>query len=350
MSSDNMNHYQAAGVNIDSGNELIERIKPATKKTLRPEVLGGLGGFSAMFKIPKGYTNPVLVTSTDGVGTKLKIAMELNQNTSIGIDLVAMCVNDLIVCGAEPLAFLDYYATGKLDVNTATEVIEGIAEGCLQAGCSLVGGETAEMPGMYQQGEYDLAGFTVGAVEEHKIISGNEIKAGDQLIGLASNGIHSNGYSLVRKIIKDAGFKFDSQIEGYNLSEELLKPTRIYVKPVLALLNKVTVKGMVHVTGGGFYDNIPRMLPAGKGARIQASQWQTPWIFNWLSSLSDISFEELYRTFNMGIGLIICIAPEQTEYALKELSALGEKPYLIGEVVDQKSTEDTTGELVTVHQ
>lgn len=300
--------YRDAGVDIDAGNQLVSRIKDVAKATHDNKVLSGLGGFAGLVELPiADYRQPVMVSATDGVGTKLKLAIDTGHHKGIGIDLVAMCVNDLIVCGAQPLCFLDYYATGKLDVDAATTVITSIAEGCKQAGASLVGGETAEMPGMYQHGDYDLAGFAVGLVERDQILDGKQVQAGDQLIGIASTGPHANGYSLIRKIIEIEQIDLDSDFEGKPLYEHLLEPTQIYVKPILALLKAVSVHAMAHITGGGITENLPRVLPAQCQAVIDRQAWALPSIFAWLQQHGNLSDEELLRTFNCGIGMIVCV-------------------------------------------
>ena len=307
--------YRDAGVDIDAGNELVERIKPAVKSTLRPEVLTGLGGFGALFEMNPGrWRDPLLVSGTDGVGTKLVLARQLGQHGTIGIDLVAMCVNDILTCGAEPLFFLDYFATGKLHLDEAQAVIEGIAEGCRQAGCALIGGETAEMPGMYGEGEYDLAGFSVGVVERSDLLDGSRIEAGHRILGLASSGPHSNGYSLIRKVIERSGADLDSTIKGpggsrVSLGEALLAPTRIYVKPVLAMLRSRAVDGLAHITGGGLTENIVRILPRGLGIAVDTSAWETPEVFSWLQENGAIEDSEMLRTFNCGVGMVM-IVPE----------------------------------------
>ncbi len=324
--------YRDAGVDIDAGDALVENIKPFAKRTMRPEVLGGLGGFGAMFEISKKYNNPVLVSGTDGVGTKLKLAFMTGKHDTIGIDLVAMSVNDILVQGAEPLFFLDYFACGKLDVATATDVVKGIAAGCEQAGCALIGGETAEMPGMYPAGEYDLAGFAVGAVEKDKIITGQTINAGDVVLGLASSGAHSNGYSLVRKIIERTGIDLNSDFHGRPLRDVVLAPTRIYVKPLLKLMGELPVKGMAHITGGGLLENIPRVLPENLTAVIQKSSWPMPPLFSWMQQEGNVAEKEMHRTFNCGIGMIVIVAPEHAEAALNSLTASGEQVWRIGQV------------------
>ena len=325
--------YRDAGVDIDAGDELVERIKPAVRRSMRPEVLGGLGGFGALVEVPLGrYCRPVMVSGTDGVGTKLRLAIETGRHDTIGIDLVAMCANDVVVQGAEPLFFLDYYATGRLDVDVASQVIKGIVEGCLQAGCALVGGETAEMPGMYSGDDYDLAGFCVGLVEKDAIIDGARTRPGDAIIGLASSGPHSNGYSLIRKLLADSGAARDTELDGCPLYDLLLAPTRIYVRAVLALLGELPVHGIAHVTGGGPTGNIPRVLPAGLEAVIDARRWQRPAVFDWLQRAGDIDRAEMYRTFNCGIGMTICVAAGDAARAIEILATHGETASLIGEV------------------
>ena len=329
--------YRDAGVDIDAGDRLVENIKPYAKRTLRKGVLAGIGGFGALFEIArKRYREPVLVAGTDGVGTKLKLAFELNRHATIGIDLVAMSVNDILTNGAEPLFFLDYYACGRLDVATATEVIKGIATGCRQAGCALIGGETAEMPGMYPAGEYDLAGFAVGIVEKSRIIDGSGIVEGDVVLGLASSGAHSNGYSLIRKIIAVKGVDLSAKFHGRALSDAILEPTRIYVKPVLKLVRSVAVKGLAHITGGGLLENVPRVLPARLAARIEHATWNLPHLFQWLKQEGNIADAELYRVFNCGIGMVAVVAPPDAAAALKTLKAAGETAWRIGRVVRRK--------------
>jgi phosphoribosylformylglycinamidine cyclo-ligase len=324
--------YKDAGVDIDAGNQLVERIKSVVKKTHRPEVKSGLGGFGALCSLPTKYRNPLLVSGTDGVGTKLRLAMDCGQHQGIGIDLVAMCVNDLIVQGAEPLFFLDYYATGKLDVDTAVEVVSGIGKGCELAGCALIGGETAEMPGMYHGNDYDVAGFCVGVVEAEDVIDGSKVKEGDALIALASSGPHSNGYSLVRKILEVSGTDPQQAFEGSTLAAHLLEPTRIYVKSVLALLDKVSVNAISHITGGGFWENIPRVLPNNTKAVIDSKSWQWPAIFNWLQQAGNVTTYEMYRTFNCGVGLIIALPEENAKQAIAMLNELGETAWQIGHI------------------
>lgn len=332
--------YKDAGVDIDAGNALVERIKGISKSTKRPEVMGSLGGFGALCEIPEGYRQPVLVSGTDGVGTKLRLAMELNQHDTIGIDLVAMCVNDLIVAGAEPLFFLDYYATGRLNVDVAVDVVTGIGEGCRQAGCSLVGGETAEMPGMYEGEDYDLAGFCVGVVEKSKIIDGSAVSAGDSLIALAASGPHSNGYSLIRKIIEVTQADLTQTIDGKPLSECLMAPTRIYVKSILALIKQCQVNTLSHITGGGFIENIPRVLPENTKAVLDLSSYQLPEVFQWLQSEGNIERREMYKTFNCGVGMIVCVPAAETDKALAALTDAGEKAWKIGEIQPLNAGDD----------
>lgn len=332
--------YKDAGVDIDAGNALVERIKGATKRTKRPEVMGSIGGFGALCEIPTKYKQPVLVSGTDGVGTKLRLAIDFNQHDTVGIDLVAMCVNDLIVQGAEPLFFLDYYATAKLDVDVAAAVVEGIGEGCVQAGCALIGGETAEMPGMYEQGDYDIAGFCVGVAEKAKLIDGQAVAAGDKLIALASSGPHSNGYSLIRKILEVS--ETDPQttlLDGKPLAQHLLEPTKIYVKSVLALLEQVDVHAISHITGGGFWENIPRVLPASAKVVIDDSSWEWPAVFNWLQEHGNVTTKEMYRTFNCGVGLVLAVAADKAEQAVEILREHGEDAWIIGDVVMRSADE-----------
>ncbi len=323
--------YKDAGVDIDAGNALIEQIKPLVKRTRRPEVLAGLGGFGGMFALPPGrYREPVLVSGTDGVGTKLMLAQQLQRHDTIGIDLVAMCVNDVLVQGAEPLFFLDYFACGKLDTEVATAVIGGIAEGCVQAGAALIGGETAEMPDMYSDGEYDLAGFTVGAVEREDMIDGRDIAAGDAIIGIASSGPHSNGYSLIRKVLQRAPH---DDIDGAPASEQLLQATRIYVKPVLALIQAVEVKGLAHITGGGITENIPRILHRSIDAEIDTRSWSRGPIFDWLADTGDIQIAEMRRTFNCGVGMVVVVSNGLARNAIRVLGKHGETAWKIGQIV-----------------
>lgn len=328
--------YKDAGVDIDAGEALVQRIKSVAKATSRPEVLGGLGGFGALCRIPQGYKSPLLVSGTDGVGTKLKLALNLKRHDDIGQDLVAMCVNDLLVCGAEPLFFLDYYATGKLDVDTAEAVIKGIGEGCKLSNCALIGGETAEMPGMYQDDDYDLAGFCVGVVEEEDVITGKNVQEGDVLIALASSGVHSNGYSLVRKVIEVTGVDIaDEQLGDESLADALMKPTRIYVKPVNALqkhLGNTNIHAMAHITGGGLTENLPRVLPEHLAAQINTSSWSLPKVFKWLQTGGNIELLEMYRTFNCGVGFILVIPKQHADEALTFLKDQGEDAWVIGSV------------------
>ena len=325
--------YKDAGVDINAGNELVERIKPHVKRTTRPEVIGGLGGFGALCAIPGKYKEPILVSGTDGVGTKLRLAIDLKKHDTIGIDLVAMCVNDLVVQGAEPLFFLDYYATGKLNVDVASDVVKGIAEGCVQSGCALVGGETAEMPGMYHAGDYDLAGFCVGVVEKSEIIDGSQVKVGDALIALGSSGPHSNGYSLIRKVMDVAGVNPSTeQLDGHSLSEQVLAPTKIYVKSVLALIKQTEVHAIAHLTGGGFWENIPRVLPKKTKAVIDESSWEWQPVFKWLQEKGNIETYEMYRTFNCGVGMVIALPQSQVETSLAILKQSGENAWLIGHI------------------
>lgn len=326
--------YRDAGVDIDAGDALVERIKPHAKRTLRPGVLGGLGGFGALFEVPTDrYKQPVLVSGTDGVGTKLRLALDTGKHDSIGIDLVAMCANDIVVTGAEPLFFLDYYATGKLNVDTAASVVAGIARGCELAGAALVGGETAEMPGMYEGEDYDLAGFCVGVVEKANIIDGSKVQVGDVLLGLASSGPHSNGYSLIRKIVAVSGQGWDSPFEGRTLGEVLLEPTRIYVKSLLQLIEQVEVRALAHITGGGLLENIPRVLPQNTIARLDMNSFERPAVFSWLQQQGGVAETEMLRTFNCGVGMVVCVAAEQVDAALACLHAAGETAWRLGEIV-----------------
>lgn len=328
--------YRKAGVDIDAGNEAVERMKSHVGKTFRPEVLTGLGGFGALFQLnAKKYEEPVLVSGTDGVGTKLKLAFLMDRHDTIGIDAVAMCVNDIVVQGAEPLFFLDYLALGKVIPQKVEAIVKGISDGCLQSGSALIGGETAEMPGMYADEEYDIAGFSVGVVERSQIIDGSTIQPGDVLIGLASSGLHSNGFSLARKVLlEEAGYSVQDTVESLDakLGDVLLTPTKIYVKPILELLKEHTVKGMVHVTGGGFYDNIPRVLPADVECHVEVGTWPMPKIFDLIQSKGNLSDYDMYRTFNMGIGMILVVSKDSSDAILRRLIELGEKAYLIGEV------------------
>jgi len=332
--------YKDAGVDIDAGNALVEKIKGAVKRTTRPEVMGGLGGFGSVFQLPTGYKEPVLVAGTDGVGTKLRLAIDLARHDSVGIDLVAMCVNDLIVQGAEPLFFLDYYATAKLDVDVAVSVVEGIAEGCLQAGCSLVGGETAEMPGMYHKGDYDIAGFCVGIAEKSRVIDGTNVAAGDQLIALGASGPHSNGFSLIRKVLEVNNTDTNELLEGKKIADHLLEPTKIYVKSVLELLKHVDVHALSHITGGGFWENIPRVLPESAQAVIKGDSWAWPSIFSWLQEKGNITEHEMYRTFNCGVGMVIVVPADKVAQSIEVLTAHGENAWHIGEIADKADGEE----------
>ncbi|MFN7370547.1 MAG: phosphoribosylformylglycinamidine cyclo-ligase [Burkholderiaceae bacterium] len=344
--------YKDAGVDIDAGDALVERIKPMAKKTLREGVLAGIGGFGALFEVPKRYREPVLVSGTDGVGTKLKLAFEVNKHDTVGQDLVAMSVNDILVQGAEPLFFLDYFACGRLDVETAAAVVGGIARGCELSGCALIGGETAEMPGMYPAGEYDLAGFAVGAVEKSQILTGQSIRPGDIVLGLASSGPHSNGYSLVRKIVErsgvnlqaDAGTVLGADYQGRPFGHVLLEPTRIYVKPLLAALQALpgAIKGMAHITGGGLTENVPRVLPESVMAVIEAKAWARPAVFQWLQQEGGVAEAEMHRTFNCGIGMVLVVAPDQVQAVIGLLSAAGEQVSQIGQIQTRQDTQPAT--------
>ncbi len=325
--------YRDAGVDIDAGNALIDRIRPLAARTRRPELLAGIGGFGALLEVPKRYREPVLVAGTDGVGTKLRLAIDLGVHDTVGIDLVAMCVNDVLSQGAEPLFFLDYFATGKLDVDTAAGVVAGIARGCELAGAALAGGETAEMPGMYRSGDYDVAGFCVGVVEKSRIVDGRAIRAGDAIIGLASSGLHSNGYSLARKVIEHVGADLHAPFAGSTLGATLLTPTRIYVKPVLDLLAVLPVVGIAHITGGGLVENIPRILPDGLAARLDPGAWQQPPIFGWLQEQGGIAATEMWRTFNCGLGLVVVLPAARANEAISHLRQAGETASLVGQVV-----------------
>ena len=342
MSGTSLN-YRDAGVDIAAGDRLVENIKPFAKRTMRPEVLGDLGGFGALVEIGKKYQNPVLVSGTDGVGTKLKLAFDWDKHDTVGIDLVAMSVNDILVQGAEPLFFLDYFACGKLDVERATDVIKGIAQGCEESGCALIGGETAEMPGMYPEGEYDLAGFAVGVVEKDRVINGRSIKAGDAVLGLASNGAHSNGYSLIRKIIEHDTPDLDAEFDkGKTLREAVIAPTRLYVKPILSALKQFTIKGMAHITGGGITENVPRVLPANCVAQIDTNAWQLPKLFQWLQQAGNVARDEMYRTFNCGIGMVVIVSPEEADRAERLFREQGETVYRIGVVRERVGGEHQT--------
>ena len=338
--------YKDAGVDIDAGNALVERIKHVAKRTARPEVMGGLGGFGALCELPKNYREPVLVSGTDGVGTKLRLAMELGKHDTIGIDLVAMCVNDLIVAGAEPLLFLDYYATGKLNVDIAANVVNGIGAGCEQAGCALVGGETAEMPGMYEGDDYDLAGFCVGVVEKSEILDGSRVGEGDVLLGLASSGPHSNGYSLIRKILEVSEASLDTQVDGMPLGAALMAPTRIYVKPLLSLMRDtdIPLHALSHITGGGLLENIPRVLPEHLAAHINLDSWQRPEVFNWLQANGNVDETEMHRVLNCGIGMVVVVPAAQAEQAREHLQTQGESVFTLGNIVTR------TAEAVTLEK
>ncbi|MEZ5567830.1 MAG: phosphoribosylformylglycinamidine cyclo-ligase [Halioglobus sp.] len=325
--------YRDAGVNIDAGNALVERIKDVSRRTARPEVLGGLGGFGALCEIPAGYRQPVLVSGTDGVGTKLRLAMDMGKHDTIGIDLVAMCANDLVVAGAEPLFFLEYYATGALNVDTAAAVVTGIGRGCELAGCALVGGETAEMPGMYEGEDYDLAGFCVGIVEKSAIIDGSTVQAGDVLLGLASSGPHSNGYSLVRKILAVSGASLEQPCGNTSLGAALLEPTTLYVKAILQLIRDAEVRALSHITGGGLLENLPRVLPKHCSARIDTATWAWPPVFRWLQEAGNVDTREMYRTFNCGVGMVACVPASDAQAALASLAASGIHAWTIGNVI-----------------
>lgn len=328
--------YRDSGVDIDAGNELVERIKPAIKRTQREGCVGSIGGFGGLFEIPLDrYTHPMLVSGTDGVGTKLKLAIELQKYDSIGIDLVAMCANDIAVLGAEALYFLDYYATGKLSLEIAEQVISGIAEGCVQAGCALIGGETAEMPGMYQEGDFDLAGFCVGIVEKDRIIDGSKVKPGHSLIAVASSGPHSNGYSLIRKVIEVSQVDLQQDCAGVALADALIKPTRIYTKPMLELTQKQTIHAIAHITGGGLIDNIPRVLPDNCCAEINLQSWQLPAVFQWLQQAGNIEQTEMFRTFNCGVGMVLVVDEVNANDCIKQLNELGETAWLIGHISEK---------------
>ena len=341
--SHNSLSYRDAGVDIDAGDQLVENIKPFAKRTMRPEVLGDLGGFGALVEINQKYKNPVLISGTDGVGTKLRLAFEWDIHNTVGIDLVAMSVNDILVQGAEPLFFLDYFACGKLNVARATDVIKGIAQGCEESGCALIGGETAEMPGMYPEGEYDLAGFAVGVVEKDQVINGRSIVAGDVVLGLASNGAHSNGYSLVRKIIERDNPELDAEFDnGKTLRQVIIAPTRLYVKPILATLKQFTIKGMAHITGGGISENVPRVLPENTVAQINADAWQLPKLFQWLQQAGNVEVQEMYRTFNCGIGMVLIVAQDQANAITALLQEQGETVYRLGVVRERVGDEHQT--------
>ena len=334
--------YRDAGVDIDAGDALIEAIKPFAKRTMRDGVLAGIGGFGALFEVSKKYREPVLVSGTDGVGTKLKLAFHLNRHDTVGIDLVAMSVNDILVQGAEPLFFLDYFACGRLNVATATDVIKGIAAGCEQAGCALIGGETAEMPSMYPDGEYDLAGFAVGAVEKSRIIDGKKISPGDVVLGLASSGAHSNGYSLVRKILDVAKPDLNADFHGRPLSDVLIAPTRIYVKPLLALMEKIDIHGLVHITGGGLVENIPRVLQPELTAVLHRDAWQMPPLFTWLQQHGGVEDAEMHRVFNCGIGMTVVVAKDKADETEAMLRQSGETVFRLGEIRERQQGEPQT--------
>ena len=332
--------YKDAGVDIDAGNALVEKIKSAVKRTTRPEVMGGIGGFGAICQIPAGYKEPVLISGTDGVGTKLRLAIDLKRHDTVGIDLVAMCVNDLLVLGAEPLYFLDYYATAKLDIDVAADVVAGIAEGCIQSGCALVGGETAEMPGMYHKGDYDIAGFCVGVAEKSRLLDGSEVTAGDQIIALGSSGPHSNGYSLIRKVLEVNDTDTNELLNGKSIGDHLIEPTKIYVKSTLALLKEVNAHALCHITGGGFWENIPRVLPEGAKAVINGASWQWADIFNWIQEKGNITTHEMYRTFNCGVGMIIVVPADKLEQSIELLKSHGEEAWHIGAIENAQDNEE----------
>lgn len=333
--------YKDAGVDIDAGNALVDNIKNVVKKTNRPEVMGGLGGFGALCRIPTNYKKPILVAGTDGVGTKLRLAIDFKKHDTVGIDLVAMSVNDLIVQGAEPLFFLDYYATGKLDVEDATKVVTGIGKGCEMAGCALIGGETAEMPGMYHVPDYDLAGFAVGVVDEDEIIDGSKVKVGDTLVAIASSGPHSNGYSLVRKVLEFSKADPNEKMsDGRTLIDTLLTPTRIYVKPILSLMKECKIHALAHITGGGFWENIPRVLPKGTKAVCESSSWEWPEVFQWLQKNGNIDTHEMYRTFNCGVGMVVALDAADAQKAVEILNNAGEKAWVIGSIAEAKDGEE----------
>ena len=332
--------YKDAGVDIDAGDALVDAIKPIAKATRRPEVMASLGGFGALFELDlKKYRNPVLVSGTDGVGTKLRLAIDSGKHDQVGIDLVAMCVNDLVVQGAEPLFFLDYYATGKLDLYVAKDVIQGIGEGCQQAGCALIGGETAEMPGMYPVGDYDLAGFCVGIVEKDELIDGSNVKPGDVLIGLASSGPHSNGYSLIRKIIEVSGQDLNQDLDGQPLIDALMAPTKIYVKSVLELMKHIKIHALSHITGGGLVENLPRVMPNNTCAQVNTQSWKRPSVFDWLQQQGNVDYVEMHRTFNCGIGMVLVVSAEDQQKTLDILEQLGEQASVIGRIVKQDEVE-----------
>jgi len=331
--------YRDSGVDIDTGNALIDRIKPHTKRTLRPEVMGGLGGFGGLMSLPQGYKEPILVSGTDGVGTKLKLAIDANIYDTIGIDLVAMCVNDIIVTGAEPLFFLDYYATAKLDNDIAEDVIKGIADGCVESGCALIGGETAEMPGMYAQGDFDLAGFSVGVVEKSKILEPKNVKPGQVLLGLASSGPHSNGYSLIRKVIEVSGASLDDSFNGTSLGKALLAPTKLYVKPILEALNKHPIHAIAHITGGGLTENLPRVMPENSKAVINLDSWTRNPVFDWLQQEGNIEDQEMLRTFNCGIGMVVVIDESDIDAVSATFNDMNINNYVIGRIESSEQQE-----------
>jgi phosphoribosylformylglycinamidine cyclo-ligase len=333
--------YRAAGVDIDAGNRVVTAIKPLAAKTRRPGVVGGLGGFGALFELPAHYRQPLLVAATDGVGTKLRLAMQLERHDTIGIDLVAMCANDLVVQGAEPLFFLDYYATGRLDVERAREVVAGIARGCELAGAALIGGETAEMPGMYQGEDYDLAGFCVGAVERDRVIDGSKVAAGDVLLGLASSGPHSNGYSLIRKVLQASAADLNGSLDGTTLGETLLAPTRIYVKSLLELFRHVEVRALAHITGGGLVENLPRVLPDHWRAVVDTASWTRPPVFDWIQACGRVPEDEMWRTFNCGVGMVVCVPAGREQAALQRLRGCGETAWVLGRI--ESAAADAAG-------
>lgn len=332
--------YKDAGVDIDAGNALVQAIKPIAKATTRPEVPSSLGGFGALFELDMSkYKNPILVSGTDGVGTKLRLAIDSGKHDQVGIDLVAMCVNDLIVQGAEPLFFLDYYATGKLELDVAVDVVKGIGDGCLQAGCALIGGETAEMPGMYPHGDYDLAGFCVGIVEKADLIDGSKVKAGDVMLGLSSSGPHSNGYSLIRKIIEVNDADLNQEIAGQKLIDALMAPTRIYVKPLLELMQHIQIHALSHITGGGLLENLPRVMPENTKAKINTNAWQRPAVFDWIAEKGNVTYEEMHRTLNCGIGMVVVVDAADKDTAISVLEAAGETVSVIGTIDTSNTTE-----------
>ncbi|MGB0832947.1 MAG: phosphoribosylformylglycinamidine cyclo-ligase [Psychrobium sp.] len=340
MSNSKSLSYKDAGVDIDAGNALVDNIKGVVKRTHRPEVMGNIGGFGALCQLPTKYKEPVLVSGTDGVGTKLRLAIDLKRHESVGIDLVGMCVNDLIVQGAEPLFFLDYYATAKLDVDVATQVVTGIGKGCELSGCALIGGETAEMPGMYHGDDYDMAGFCVGVVEKEDVIDGTKVSDGDALIALASSGPHSNGFSLIRKVLEVSGEDPATELDGKSIADHLMEPTRIYVKNCLEVIEKHSVHALSHITGGGFWENIPRVLPNNLKANIKGDSWQWPVIFNWLQEKGNIETYEMYRTFNCGVGMILVVPQNELESALSQFKELGENAWHIGDIATRNDDEE----------